>query len=353
VRTTKPATRLDFPTIPAGEAILLLPEAIACCNGRAMEGHKTTHGSNCQNCGEPLAGPYCSACGQHDVDYHRSFGPMVEDALEGFFHFDGKFLKSARYIFTRPGFLTNEFIAGRRVRYAHPLRFYIFASFLFFAVTALTDHQRTPAESARDAKELADELKAEGIETPAAKAQSADAASAAAAHPGGVAPAQSQGADGSSRVKALQGVLNKAANVDRQAFARELAHLLPEMLFFCLPILALMLTLAFHRSGRFYIEHMIFALHIQAFVFLAMIIASAVTYLAHFISDGVQQLASAIVFFGSIWLAYRAFANVYGRSSGMVSVKFVLVGLAYGAFLLAALLVLVGVSAFLVSHGHG
>jgi Protein of unknown function (DUF3667) len=337
--------------LPAEEAILLLPEAIACCNGCAMEGHKTPHGSNCQNCGEPLAGPYCSACGQHDVDYHRSFGPMVEDALEGFLHFDGKFLKSARYIFTRPGFLTKEFIAGRRVRYAHPLRFYIFASFLFFAVTALTAHKSTPAESAKDAKELTDELKAEGIGTPAAKAVPANAASAAAARPGDVAPAQPQGADGSSRVKAFQSVLNKAGNVDRQAFARELAHLFPEMLFFCLPILALILTMAFHRSGRFYVEHLIFALHIQAFVFLAMIVSAAVTYLAHFIGDGIQQLAGAIVFFGSVWLAYRAFENVYGRSSGMVAVKFVLVGLAYGAFLLAALLVLVGVSAYLVSNG--
>jgi hypothetical protein len=315
-----------------------------------MEGHKATHGSKCQNCGEPLAGPYCSACGQHDVDYHRSFGPMVEDALEGFFHFDGKFLKSARYIFTRPGFLTKEFIAGHRVRYAHPLRFYIFASFLFFAVTALTAHKRTPAESARDAKEVADELKAEGIETPAAKALSADAASAAAAQPGGVVPSPSQGADGHSRVKAFQRVLNKAGNVDRQAFARELAHLLPEMLFFCLPILALILTLAFHRSGRFYVEHLIFALHIQAFAFLAMIVSSVVTYLTHFIGDGVQQLAAAIVFFGSVWLAYQAFKNVYGRNSSAVSVKFVLVGLAYGIFLLGALVALVGISAFLVSH---
>ena len=353
MRTPETATRLDFPNDSRGRGHSSSPRSDSVLQWLPMEGHKTTHGSNCQNCGKPLAGPFCSACGQHDVDYHRSFAPMVEDALEGFVHFDGKFLKSARYIFTRPGFLTKEFIAGRRVRYAHPLRFYIFASFLFFAVTALTAHKRTPAESARNAKELADELKADGIETSAARAPSADAPSDAETRPGSVAPAHPQGADGSSRVKAFQGVLNKAGSVDRQAFARELAHLLPEMLFFCLPILALMLTLAFHGSGRFYVEHLIFALHIQAFVFLAMIISAAATYLAHFIGNGAQQLAGAIVFFGSVWLAYRAFGNVYGRNSGAVSVKFILVGFAYGAFLLAALLVLVGVSVFLVSHGNG
>jgi hypothetical protein len=54
----------------------------------------------------------------------------VEDGLEGILHFDGKFFTSARYIFTRPGFLTTEFIAGRRARYMHPVRLYFFASFL-------------------------------------------------------------------------------------------------------------------------------------------------------------------------------------------------------------------------------
>jgi len=67
---------------------------------------------HCLNCGSPLNGPYCSKCGQHDVDYCGSFWHLTEDALEGALHYDGKFFKRARYIFTRPGFLTTEFVAG-------------------------------------------------------------------------------------------------------------------------------------------------------------------------------------------------------------------------------------------------
>ena len=109
-----------------------------------MSHSSSTHHSNCQDCGAPLTGPYCAQCGQHDVDYRGSAGHILEDAVEGALHFDGKFLKSARLLFSRPGFLTNEFIAGRRTRYTHPVRFYVFASFLFFFFTFVTGH-RAPA----------------------------------------------------------------------------------------------------------------------------------------------------------------------------------------------------------------
>src|SRR5580698_10261012 len=98
-----------------------------------MSSNTSAGRSNCQNCGAPLHGPYCAACGQHDVDYHRSLGPILEDSLEGMLHFDGKFFRTVRLLFTKPGFLTKEFIAGRRVSYTQPLRLYIFASLLYFA----------------------------------------------------------------------------------------------------------------------------------------------------------------------------------------------------------------------------
>ena len=104
-----------------------------------MSGHPTTHRAHCQNCGAALTGPYCAQCGQHDVDYHRSIWHIVEDSIEGFFHLDGKFFRTVRYLFTRPGFLTREFIAGRRERYANPIRFYIFVSFVFFVIPVNRD----------------------------------------------------------------------------------------------------------------------------------------------------------------------------------------------------------------------
>ena len=120
-----------------------------------MSSNTSAGRSNCQNCGAALHGPYCAACGQHDVDYHRSLWPILEDALEGFLHIDGKFFRTVRLLFTRPGFLTQEFNAGRRVAYTQPLRLYIFASLLFFAANVVKTRPPTEAEIARANTEIA------------------------------------------------------------------------------------------------------------------------------------------------------------------------------------------------------
>lgn len=142
-----------------------------------MPGHPPSQRAHCQNCGAPLSGPYCSRCGQKDVDYNRSFWHIVEDGLEGLLHFDGKFFLSARYIFTRPGFLTAEFVAGRWARYMHPVRLYVFASFLFFAVSVLAGHRASPAGNPAASAAAGKDAAGPGTEAPGAK-EAADAEAA-------------------------------------------------------------------------------------------------------------------------------------------------------------------------------
>ncbi len=52
------------------------------------------------------------------------------------FFYDSKFQKTFVPLFTKPGFLTREYLEGRRIRYVHPLRLYFFVSFvlLFFSI---------------------------------------------------------------------------------------------------------------------------------------------------------------------------------------------------------------------------
>ena len=47
---------------------------------------------------------------------------------------DGKIFRSLRLLLTRPGFLTREIFAGRRASYVSPLRLYLVASVLAFAL---------------------------------------------------------------------------------------------------------------------------------------------------------------------------------------------------------------------------
>src|SRR6266705_4218099 len=88
--------------------------------------------THCENCGARLSGPYCSQCGQAAIDYRRSFGHVLVDVLNEFLNWDSKFFATIALLIVKPWRLTNEFVAGRRVRYVHPLRLYLLASILFF-----------------------------------------------------------------------------------------------------------------------------------------------------------------------------------------------------------------------------
>src|SRR5881394_2993437 len=86
----------------------------------------------CENCGAPMAGPFCAQCGQAAVDYRRSFRHVIVDVLDSFLNWDSKFFATIGLLIVKPWRLTNEFLAGKRVRYLHPLRLYLLASILFF-----------------------------------------------------------------------------------------------------------------------------------------------------------------------------------------------------------------------------
>src|SRR5436190_22000291 len=88
--------------------------------------------THCENCGARLSGPYCSQCGQAAIDYRRSFGHVLVDVLNEFLNWDSKFFATIALLILKPWRLTNEFLAGKRVRYVHPLRLYLLASILFF-----------------------------------------------------------------------------------------------------------------------------------------------------------------------------------------------------------------------------
>lgn len=100
----------------------------------AVAGQALTH---CENCGAPLTGEFCAQCGQHAIDYRRSLLRVLVDAADSFLNWDTKFLTSLGLLLTRPWKLTNDFNAGRRIRYIHPLRLYLLASIAFFLIAKL------------------------------------------------------------------------------------------------------------------------------------------------------------------------------------------------------------------------
>ncbi|HET7577367.1 MAG TPA: DUF3667 domain-containing protein [Sphingomicrobium sp.] len=121
-----------------GEAVTgsLLARAVEPRAGEANpDGH--THEKNCLNCGSPLTGPYCAACGQR-AHVHRSVRAFFQDFAQSLFNFEGKFWRTLPMLAWRPGEMTRRYIAGERARFISPIALYLFTVFAMFAVLNFT-----------------------------------------------------------------------------------------------------------------------------------------------------------------------------------------------------------------------
>src|ERR687887_395675 len=130
---------------------------------RKSPGPPITH---CENCGAQLDGHWCAKCGQPAIDYRRSFRYVIADLLNEFLNWDSKFFATIGLLLVRPWKLTNQFLAGHRVRYVHPLRLYLLASILFFFVVnyAIKSAHFEPINlSPENRAEIRDELQRENL----------------------------------------------------------------------------------------------------------------------------------------------------------------------------------------------
>ena len=98
------------------------------------DGH--THEGACLNCGTPLVGAHCYACGQR-AHVHRTLAAFFHDLLHGVLHFEGRTWRTLPLLAWKPGQLTREYIDGRRARYVSPIAVFLFVVFLSFALFSM------------------------------------------------------------------------------------------------------------------------------------------------------------------------------------------------------------------------
>jgi hypothetical protein len=94
-----------------------------------------TAAANCVSCGQVLTGKYCSNCGERVLKAEdKTLAHFFEEFIHVLTHADSKFLKSLKYLFTRPGFLTREHISGRRKAYTSPLTLFLIGNLIYLLV---------------------------------------------------------------------------------------------------------------------------------------------------------------------------------------------------------------------------
>ncbi|HEX7128991.1 MAG TPA: DUF3667 domain-containing protein [Rhodanobacteraceae bacterium] len=94
-------------------------------------------GPVCANCGAPLYGEYCYACGQPVKGLIRHLSGVLGDVLDTLLNIDSRVIRTLPALYLKPGFLSLEYFAGRRVRYVTPFRLMFFLALIAFFVMQL------------------------------------------------------------------------------------------------------------------------------------------------------------------------------------------------------------------------
>ncbi len=112
----------------------------------------------CLNCGAHLTGRYCHICGQENTEPKETVWGLVSHFFNDITHFDGKFFSTVKCLVTKPGFLSSEYLKGRRASYLHPIRMYVFTSAFFFIIFFWLFNPEQMINGKKDNKEQLAEL---------------------------------------------------------------------------------------------------------------------------------------------------------------------------------------------------
>lgn len=284
----------------------------------------------CLNCNAPLNGKFCSSCGQEDRPRKLSVWQLLGQFFSGLLNYDGRLIRSIRLLFSKPTALTMAYIEGKRSSYVNPVQFYLFTSALFFLFSTFSNSDIIDLAS--------DDEKEKGVSI---GSPPKDSASEAVDFTNGF----SEGLEARKRMRESDSIVNLESDFnsyeeylsnqqtlspeDRsssfelkfwekfyqikdkyegqkgfiQAFSKEILNRLPQVLFITLPLLALILKLVFIRRKHYwYIDHLIFVLHMATSFFILLFIQKGLELLASSTGWSVFRLVSGLL--GFSWFIY-------------------------------------------------
>lgn len=342
----------------------------------SLSAKKLAGSVNCLNCGTELKGPFCYFCGQPDRNFMRFFPVLLRDLMEDLFDLDSRFMRTMKPLLFKPGRLTRDYMEGRRFRYAPPMRLYIFSSIVFFLLAALVSSDSitiqgtpdgdvtvnvadAPASKQKEIQEALDQLPPD-----VRKKIDEDKLVIAGENKGdiGFKSSDIQFNDkpwdretNPVDIRWLPDWLNdrindeiensphkaEQINANPNLIVDKVFDILPATMFVLLPVVALIFKFWYLFAKRYYIEHLIFALHNHAFLFVSLtLILLAGIGKSLLTANGHQGAADAMMWVMIVigcWIPLYLFISLrvaYRQNWLLTICKYGLIGLSYLALLL-------------------
>jgi len=338
---------------------------------------------HCKNCSTEIDGKFCHFCGQRYHDHKESFGELVYEFASDFLHFDSRFFKTVFPLLFSPGKLTKSYNEGKQRSQFHPIRLYLFSSFvyffLFFTFNDVEKNTRNKGDLS-DIKAKSDSVlnialdslrKSKNVEV-----QQIDSIFSPSNGKNKVLAYNDSSTNFSfSITKGVDSLMNKNVTPEKylesqkllpkkeragfleriitvkllklnledrdgrnEFFRKALAtflHNIPKMLFLLLPVFALLLKLLYiRRKEFFYVDHAILSLHFFSFIFLLLILSN---YILNKIF-GTTSFSGFAALWISVYL-YMAMKKLYGQGWMKTLVKYVALGFMFSISILFVLLI--------------
>lgn len=226
----------------------------------------------CQNCGYKDRGNFCSNCGQSFAELNRPLKDILAEVGD-IVNLDSRIFRSIPPFLFKPGFLTREYLAGKRKKYMSPFRLYLLMSLLFFFLAQSTSKKITEAgdnwlqvtadttDMVRDDSTAIEILKNDSI-------FKVDIDSTA---------INKSVRKAKRRKRLREGAIDALTN--KTIFLQNFYRTISYVLFILMPVFALILKLLYVRRRVYYIEHLMFSINMHSFmllVFSIMIIISQI-----------------------------------------------------------------------------
>jgi Protein of unknown function (DUF3667) len=297
----------------------------------------------CDNCGASVPERYCGNCGQRVEPPVHTLWHFIQVAAEDVTHADSRLWRTLWALLFKPGYLTHEFLAGRRARYLPPVRLYLVLSVVFFIWFSATNQKMTVlqldaprsagsgAAAAPGRHEYGPMAKAEPGESPQ---QRAERVCPDLSHQGPWQDVILRRVTHACRLV----VLDNGSSV-RDAFL----HNLPRAMFLFLPLLAGGMMLVYWRPRHYYVEHLLLFVHNHAFGFLLLLLAAGVSALLPVAASWVRFALCLYI----PWYVYRSMRVVYGQGRWLTFGKLLPLSLFYlvsGVLMLALTIAYSGLS---------
>lgn len=249
----------------------------------------------CINCDAPLMGKFCHQCGEKKIVPSTDFSikKFFEQTVDGFTHFDSKFLRSFGHLMWRPGRLTAEFIAGRHKRYMKPVQVFVVAALIFFIfqprTTSFHVYWVDMLEGYKSGHITPDNLLRYNLERRMAQIILAK----------------------DSTVKTDKARKNELVNQTVDKAVSVAAPRSKAFMFMLIPFWGFILWVFFRRQQKYFVPHLVAALHILSFFLIAdMLFLQIMHFFYSYLSDW-QTLPILLLLLGYIIIAIR---RVYGQS---------------------------------------